>query len=536
MTKLLILGLDGGTFDLIHPWVEQGHLPTFARVLEKGAWGYLKSVPNINTAPAWTSFMTGKNPGKHGIFWFAEEGDEAGKVRFVTAADRDATSIWRLLSDAGQRVCVLNVPLTYPAEAVNGVMLAGFDAPSTTSTRFAHPEGILTEIQRATGTYLLNAAVDAHARAGRRDRVVGEALAAEESRLRAALHLMRTEPWDVFMLMIKATDQAAHYLWDIDAASQEGLRPIYEFADRALARLLEEAGEDCGLIVMSDHGMGWRQPAAEFLNDVLAQLGYLQRKTSAGQSSTWRAFRVAKRLGPRAKGFIKRSLPGAYRRFGYKVRFGSIEWSGTRAYCDNTRSCIWINLRGRNPNGVVEPDDYKTLVEELREVLLNLVDPATGEPVAEAVWTPEEIYAGPHTEQAPDLQIDWRYVRPAAGLAYDGRFGRARSASSAKGTMNELTGAHRPLGVLIAHGHQFARGRIEGARLEDLAPTILHVRGLAIPDDMDGRVLTEALAEPHSSRPVRFSSAGETEPAGAAAYSAAEAAEVEERLRALGYL
>jgi predicted AlkP superfamily phosphohydrolase/phosphomutase len=536
LRRLLVLGLDGGTFDLVRPWADEGRMPTFARVLDGGAWGYLRSVPNINTAPAWTTFMTGVNPGKHGVFWFAEEGDEPGKVRFVTASDRDATTIWTLLSDAGYEVCVVNVPLTYPVEPVNGVMLAGFDAPSTTAPRFSHPQGLIGELERTTGEYRLNAAVAGHAHAGRRDRVVEESLRAEESRLVAALHLMRSRSWDVFMYMIKATDQAAHYLWDYGAASQEALWPIYEYADAALARLLDAAGPECGLLVMSDHGMGWRQPAPEFLNEILAQLGYLARKQATGRSSTWSAFRVAKRLGPRAKGFLKRTFPNSYRRFGYQVRFGNIEWSGTRAYCDNTRSCVWVNLLGRNPNGIVEADDYKGIVDDVREMLLELVDPETGERVVGGVWTPEEIYSGPHTGESPDLQIDWRFDRPVSGLAYRGRLGEARAVRAAKGTMNELTGAHRPLGVLIANGPQFRAGEITGARLEDIAPTILHLAGLPVPDNMDGRVLTEALAEPHASTPVSFRAPEAHRATAAEEYSAEEAAEVEERLRSLGYL
>ncbi|CAN5583031.1 alkaline phosphatase family protein [soil metagenome] len=535
--RLVIVGMDGATFDLINPWVQQGRLPTFARLLEEGAYSPLESVPNMNTAPAWTTFMTGKNPGKHGIFWFAEEGDEAGTVRFVTAADRKAVSVWRLLSDQGRRVGVVNVPLTYPAEPVNGVMVAGFDAPSTSSRNFSFPADAIADLERRCGTYNVHAAIAHHAHAGRRERVVEEALKAEETRVRAALSLLEQEPWDVFMYMIKATDMAAHYLWDYDAGSQDSLWPIYEYADSALARFLAVAGEDCGVMVMSDHGFGWRQPAAEYLNDILVQLGYMKRQESASQGATWQAFRVAKRLGPQAKGAIKRLLPGMHRRFGYKIRFGGIDWSGTRAYCDNTRHCVWINLRGRNPNGLVEPADYDRVVEEVREVLCEVTDRDTGERAVEAVWRPEEIYSGPHTHEAPDLQIHWRYDRPVHGLTYEGRFGRAESRHSARGMMTSLTGAHRPTGILMMSGPQFrATGRMKGADLQDLAPTLLHLAGAPVPDDMDGRVLLEALAEPYASTPVAVSQPGVDSGLEATTYTAEEAAEVEERLRSLGYL
>jgi predicted AlkP superfamily phosphohydrolase/phosphomutase len=539
MARLLVLGLDGATFDLMLPWAKDGTLPTFSKVLGEGVWGYLDSVPNMNTAPAWTTFMTGKNPGKHGVFWFAEQGEGGpAEVKFVTAADRDAVSIWRLLSDAGRRVVVVNGPLTYPAEQVNGVMLAGFDAPSVKSSSFSYPEGLIDRLEDECGPYILHAAVAHHANAGRVTRVVEASLTAEESRVKAMTRLLETEPWDVAMYMIKATDQVAHHVWDHDAESQEPLRDVYRFADETLARLLETAGPDCDLIVMSDHGMGWRQPAAEYLSGILQQLGYLHRADASGAGSRWRVFKLAKRLGPRAKGFVKRRLPGLYRRFGFQIRFGGIDWANTRAFSDNTRSCIWVNLEGRDPHGTVAPEAYEGLVAELREVLTSLVDPETGAPVVDAVHTPDESYSGPHTAEAPDLQIDWKYDRPVAGLRYDGKLGHAVSSRFSKGFMHGLSGAHRPQGVLIFRGPSFASGeRVEGAALQDLAPTILHLLEVAVPDDVDGRVLGEALAEPHASRPVVRSATHIGGPRiEQVGYSDEEAAEVEERLSALGYL
>jgi predicted AlkP superfamily phosphohydrolase/phosphomutase len=339
------------------------------------------------------------------------------------------------------------------------------------------------------------------------------------------------------MYMIKSTDQVAHHAWKYGAPTQEHLLPVYVHADRTLARFLERAGEDCNVIVMSDHGMGWRQPAAEYLNDILGQLGYLRRGTSSAAAARWRALRLAKRLGPAARGFLKRRLPSVYRRFGYQVRFGGLDWEHTRAFSDNTRSCVWINLEGRNPNGIVPPDERETLAKEIREVLLGLVDPTTGRPAVEAVWTPEEIYAGPFTDRAPDLQIDWHYERQVAGLAYDGPYGRAVSRGSGRGFMHGLSGAHRPMGVLLMDGPAFAGSRrIEGASLQDVTPTILHLSGLPVPDDMDGTVLRTALAEPHASRPVSHVAGAGDAQGPAATYTDQEAEEIEERLSALGYL
>lgn len=538
MSRLFVLGLDGATFDLIRPWAERGDLPALAAAMRGGAVAPLRSVPNMNTAPAWTTFMTGVNPGKHGIFWFAERnGADASTVRFVTAADRRAPSVWRRLSDAGRRVIAVNVPLTYPAEPVNGVLLAGFDAPSTRSAGFSHPAGLLDDLEREVGRYVLHATIAPGDGVADRARVVQEILEAEESRVRAALHLMRTREWDVAMYMVKATDQAAHHVWDHRDPDQSAMLPVYRYADRALARFLEAAGEDVDVLVMSDHGMGWRQPAAEHVNEILRQLGFLARRERARSGVRWRAFRAARLLGPRTKAFLKHRLPGAYRTFGYQIRFGGIDWTRTRAYGDDTRSCVWVNLAGREPDGIVTADERARVLADVREVLEHLVDADTGKPIVEAVRSPEDSYVGPYVDAAPDLQIEWRYETPVAAVRYEGRLGRAESRRSAKGFMHGLTGAHRMDGVLVATGPSFRAGAVvEDAGLEDLAPTILHLLDVDVPDVLDGRVLREALSEPLASRPTRSGGddvGGEVVPIG---YSDAEAAEMEARLAALGYL
>lgn len=537
MDKILILGLDGATFDLMKPWTEQGHLPTFAKLLKEGSSAPLRSVPNMNTAPAWTTFMTGKNPGKHGVYWFAEEGGATGTVRFVNAADRKAVSVWNLLSTGERKVAVINVPLTHPAEQVNGLMMAGFDAPSTASEGFSHPPGLIEEVEKECGRYVLHAAVSHHAEANRMDKVVEGALAAEKTRVDAALHLLKNKPWDVFMYMIKATDQVAHHVWDVEAEEQKWMKPVYEFADQSLARFLEAAGPDCGVVIMSDHGMGWRQPAAEFVGQILTQLGFQARSESKKGGLVWRAFRLAKRMGGPARGLLKSSLPGLYRKFAYKVRFGGIDWSHTRAYSDNTRSCLWVNLAGRNPRGIVPPGEYDELIEDLKEVLYGLVDSETGDPVVSSAWTPDEIYSGPYTSSAPDIQIDWHYDRPVQGIKYKGRLGEAASKQASQGFMHHLTGAHRRYGLLILWGPQFGSGTISAPGLEDLAPTILHLAGLPVPQDMDGRVLLEALNGFCSNLSVvRASAEGRQPDIEPVVYSEDEEAEIEDRLRSLGYL
>jgi Type I phosphodiesterase / nucleotide pyrophosphatase len=159
MDRLLIIGLDGATFDVITPWAQEGKLPNLRKLLENGAHGALKSTIPPMSPPAWTSFMTGKNPGKHGVFDFTARKPYSYDIEFVNARWRRAETIWKIMSEEGKRICVLGVPFTYPPEAVNGVMISGIDTPATggiaDATAF-HPKALYHEIAANLGGYLIS--------------------------------------------------------------------------------------------------------------------------------------------------------------------------------------------------------------------------------------------------------------------------------------------------------------------------------------------------------------------------------------------
>ena len=128
--KVICIGLDGATFDLIRPWLSKGKLPNIGRIIKDGVWGELESVIPPVSAPAWTSFMTGKNPGKHGIFGFKKEKQGTYEELFVNRKLIKSETLWKCLSDVGKKVIVINVPLTYPPEEINGYLMSGMDTPS----------------------------------------------------------------------------------------------------------------------------------------------------------------------------------------------------------------------------------------------------------------------------------------------------------------------------------------------------------------------------------------------------------------------
>src|SRR5262245_61791357 len=207
MPKLLVLGLDGATLDLIGPWAASGKLPVFAGLMREGAHGRLRSVPNTDTAPAWATFATGLNPANHGLF--NELGWSADRRTLVPVrgADRRGTSLWRRASNAGRRVAVVNIPFSYPAEAVQGVMLSGVDTPSPDAPGFAHPPAFREALHRAGLDYRIDAEVHIPMKEGRVAEALAAAYAVAETHT-AALELALAEaPWDLAVIVYSLPDE-----------------------------------------------------------------------------------------------------------------------------------------------------------------------------------------------------------------------------------------------------------------------------------------------------------------------------------------
>ena len=281
MCWFLVFGLDGATFELFDPWIMVGKLPVIGQCLREGTRSTLRSTPLSNSAQAWSSFITGKNPGKHGIYDFFERVPDGYGVRFLNASFRKGKSLWRLASDAGRRVGVMNVPITYPAEPVNGFLIPGLDAPGM-DNRFAYPRGLMDEIDQQVGRYVLEAGIWGYIRRGKPEAALEKLLEMARVRTATASYLLKTKKWDLFVVVYTATDKAQHHFWKyIDPSRPEFLSTqphgsailqVYQQIDQGIARLIQAAG-DATVIVMSDHGAGpsvrgraeglWRYRAAQ---------------------------------------------------------------------------------------------------------------------------------------------------------------------------------------------------------------------------------------------------------------------------------
>ena len=561
-TRLLILGLDGATFDLIDPWIQNGDLPNLKALIERGSRAELRSTTPPMTFPAWSTMMTGLNPGGHGIFDFTQRMEGKYGVEFINASHRGAPTLWKLLSQAGLRVGVMGLPTTYPPEPVNGFMIAGFDSPVTTGIddSFVYPPGLYQQIKENAAEYRINDFQEVNIGPGWHRLALAGMESTIQDRLKIAKYLLESQHPDCMAVLFGESDTVGHHFWSffdpdsprhLKVANKElagAIRRIYILLDEALGDLVA-ALPDANFIVLSDHGFGGSGDQILFLNRWLDSQGYLSfaEKVSAKE----KAFRWAKELGLRLtprrlqEQLFRQGSGRLAGRVESQSRFGGIDWETTQAYSEETNSlpAIWINLHGREPNGQVKPGDYEKIREEIVEALHRWRNPLTKKAIIRRAWKREELYSGAYIDRAPDiileLALDEGYSYTC--LSSQGHPGPAMirlSQSDYLGSKGKsMNGSHRPNGILILAGPDITPGtEIQDPNLADIAPTILALLGIPNPVRMDGRVLKEALRldldpvagqAPNGSRPDRPSSYN---------YSEEEQAILENRLRNLGYL
>lgn len=546
---LLVIGLDGATFDLIRPWAAAGRLPVLARLMETGAWAPLRSTVPAATFPAWTSLVTGVNPGRHGVLDFTERVAGTYRVRFVNGSWRRVPALWNRLSAAGRRVAVLTVPATYPPEPIDGVMVSGFDSPLATAIdgSFVHPRTLYPEIQRLVGRLPFADFQEVTTGPGWHADALARLLDGIERRTTLATALLARERWDAFMVVFGESDTVAHHFWRFhDRASPRYARSpfagaiarIYETLDAAVGRLLAAAPRDAAIALVSDHGSGGAGDRVVHLNRRLAACGLLAfRPADARGRLVARARAAALRAVPaRLQGALLRRLPTAAGRLEGLHRFGGIDWSGTVAFSEELdyHPSVWLNVRGREPEGIVT--DYAATRERVVAALESWRDD-DGRPVVARVWRREQLYAGASVDRAPDLVLELALVDgySAACLRSDGpgpALRRLTPAEHGGGKGRGMNGSHRAEGILVLAGDGVRAGALPAAGIVDVLPTLLALGGLPVPGGLDGRPILDALVR----TPVVGPDEPPPSPSPPVPFDARETRDVAARLAALGYL
>jgi predicted AlkP superfamily phosphohydrolase/phosphomutase len=565
--KLMVIGLDGATFDLIDAFIEAGELPNLERLVSQGTRALLRSTIPPATFPAWTSFATGVNPGKHGIFDFTRMKSKSYGMEFSNSTHRKYPAFWEVLGKLGKRVCVVALPGTYPPEKVNGIMISGFDSPVATGidASFVYPKELFRELNSKFGRFPFADFQELVIEKGWHDLAFEKLLSGLKRKKDIALHLFKKEKWDLFLFLFGESDTVSHHFWcafdeasprfvpELASKHREAIKKIYRELDNAIGELVEVAGDEYHLLIASDHGSGGSGDKIFYINRWLEKEGFLIfRRTGGAFSRNIDSLKKAAMhlIPPRAQEWLLRSpLKQLAANLEAESRFGMIDWEKTQAFSEelNYAPSIRINSKGERPKGIVRESQYQSLCSEIIQKLTELEDPFTKRRIVKRVHPREELYSGPFVPEAPDLvlelELDNGYsysclkTSPLENL-FPLRKMEKWEHIGAKG--RSLNGSHRPEGILILKGEGVRPGfHLEKAEIIDITPTVYYLFGIEIFKDMDGSVLISAFEEEHKGR----NRVKHAETAGGFGfkvrerpYSGKEAREVEERLRALGYL
>lgn len=546
MNRVVVFGLDGATFEVIHPAVERGELPNIAKLIEQGVHGELESTIPPITGAAWTSFQTGVNPGRHGAFDWLSRKERSYWLQPISSRRIELLRLWDYIGEQGGKVGVVGVPVTYPPRLVNGFLVSGILTPQGAS--YTYPEQLAHELEGKVERFPF---MPEHWRGRYQARDWLEGLKRSlDLRKRIASYLLRNYEWDFFMLHFMETDSVQHQMWHLlDGVSRPNYRvkvegnpivEIYQQLDLALGELFEELPGGTSVFLISDHGFGplyWNV----YLNMWLLEEGYLALKRGAVTGLKRTAFRLGltqERLFPVAER-LRVLGQGAKLRHGQIydllgrvfLSFTDVDWRHTRAYSYGNIGQIYLNRHGREPKGTVGKAESERLVEELIAKLRELVNPYTGESVIERIYRKEELYHGEKLAQAPEILF-----LPKRGYMTLGTTGFPSNHIVAPTFAG--SGWHEMLGILIAEGEGLKKGEVQGGRLLDMLPTILYAMGLSLPKGLDGRLIEElfmkesleAYPPEYSDREVdrRDSKEGEESEDGEE--------EIRRRLKSLGYI
>jgi predicted AlkP superfamily phosphohydrolase/phosphomutase len=499
--RVLIVALSEATLDLIMPWAREGRLPNLQRLMEHGATGRLRSqIPLISTQ-LWGTIATGRSPGHHGAFDFWQRGPD-GTFRETTGADMRVPAVWTLLGHKSVRCAVLNVPFTYPPQSINGFMIAGEDAPGAHPS-IANPPSIYEEITGKFGRYRLKDIFPGGRQKSDYLTLIEEDVAKQTDVME---HLLRAKEWDFGLVFYSASAIAQHYFWaDMEANDASNpyryvMRSAYEALDAAVGRLEKAAGPGTTVFVISDCGAGPLKSGVQ-VNTLLQKEGFLRYAQSTPNSASRRAVSALRKglqgalqtWAPKSWHYaINHRLPRLKAWVQSHLAQSDIDWRKTQAFSRGKEGDVFVNLRGRDPHGIVSPgEEYESVRTAIIERLEGLIDPVTGERAVDRVYRAEELYQGPMLAWAPDLVIAWRdtaYMPTESDRDKDSIF-----VTRWREYMNWPTsGSHRLDGVLIARGPNVRRGvTVTGARIVDLAPTWLHCFGHEVPAELEGRVISE---------------------------------------------
>jgi predicted AlkP superfamily phosphohydrolase/phosphomutase len=460
--RVMVIGLDCAEPDLVfNRWRDQ--LPNIRSLMDQGAYGSLRSCDPPITVPAWAVMTSSKRPGTLGIYGFRNRADHSYEKHVIANSTAiKADRVWDILSRHNKQVILLGIPQTFPPKPVNGILVGDFLTPDTKSD-YTYPSEFKNEITKVVGDYILDVR---EFRSDKKDSILKEIFEMTRKRFQLARYLLAEKEWDYFMMVEIGVDRIQHAFWACMDKTHRNYRPAnchenaildyYRLIDAEIGELLKFVDKDTTVFVVSDHG-AQKMEGSICINEWLINEGYL---TVLERPTTPTPFAKLK-----------------------------VDWSKTKAWGDGGYySRIFLNLKGREPQGAVDVSEYDQLRSELIERIEAIPD-EKGRPIGTKVFRPEELYKT-RNGVAPDLMVyfgnlAWRSA---------GTVGR-NSIHTFENDTGPDDANHGQYGIFIAvpAGDKGGTGHLQGLEIQDIAPTILKILDVSIPDDMEGKVIEEAI-------------------------------------------
>ncbi len=507
MKKTVVIGLDGATWDILKPFMEKGYMPHLQSLVDKGIHGPLEStIPNM-TGPAWTTFVTGKHPGHHGVFDFMLPTDTLQSMKFATADDIQDITLYEILKQNGYTPILINLPVSWPPKLQDDITITSL---LTQGDEWVFPQSLKEEFPDLQHYRLTP---DESLRLKENDEAyIEDLLKHMDEQLLVTKKIYETKPWDFFFYLFSHSDWVSHLAYDKLLQHDQSSRRVFEKIDEYLGWFIEHLPEDANLIMLSDHGFRAFDKIFYF-NKWLEQEGYLATSTSGDQfrgAVTRRAketdkIRASKKsinigsgvfsmlstvpVAEKAAKWVYHRIVKPYLPVHVNVDVG-IDFSKTKV-CFPKGSYItngYINKDWVYKNGTVSKQEFEPLRKELIEKISALKDP-DGNPVVKEVLTREQVYGEHAPDQAPDIFFE------LADYWLVGQF------HSGKLFEKEIHNKHGKYGIFLGYGPDFEQhAEVKNLMIQDLTPNILHLLGLPIPDDCDGRVALELFSQQSQAR------------------------------------
>jgi len=489
--KVILIGLDGATFDVLEPLAEEGKIPYLKKMMDIGATGELESTFPPLTAPAWLALATGKSPGKTGVIDFFYRTNESPISLEAIGSEffRKHGSIWDYLDLAGLKQCIFNYPLLYPPYQINGYMISGVG--SSEETRITYPPDLIEELNRIANGYQIVVPYNNLEYVDNEELFLKHLKELLNKNEKVINYLLKKEKWDFFVVVLSATDYLQHYMWKhwdhfypghtskVSKKYREEFIAAWTQIDQIIGNLYQQADDKTSIFIVSDHGFG-PQDKVFYLNSWLEKEGYLARTINLiRMKELFRSISkdvLRKRLVANIVGFLAQKAFGHSTEYRERSIRGSIDLGQSKA----------VALDYSNTFGGIHILDYpnkKRLIEEITGKL-NHIKVETEGLFRIMAYPSDKKYHGNALELLPDILVSFEDF---SGLIIT-KFGRKILEHR---PYSHLSGTHTMNGILIAVGPNIVNKKIHHARIYDIAPTLLYLFDHSVPDDIDGRVLAE---------------------------------------------